>query len=240
MTEQLTEAAPAPASSAPAAPAGPTRVDWAPVPKVNLLPGEILEARRFRRVQVVLATALAGTVAVAVLGTLWAGSAVNDARDELTNAQNAVTALQAQQAKYADVPKVTGQVESARKARSLALGNDVLWYRFLNDLEGVTPSGVLLPDLTVALNSTSTAGAGGNPLAPAGIGQFSASGSAGTYQQIAALMDGLDKVNGLRSTALTSATQQSAQTGVADSVDVTVSAVLSSDALSGRYDPKAE
>jgi Tfp pilus assembly protein PilN len=238
MTEQLTGPAPGPAPASPAA-AAPTGVAWAPVPSVNLLPRQIIAARRFRRLQAGLATALVATLVVAVLATLWADGRVSSARSDLATAQTTITGLKAHQAKYAEVPKVTNQVDQATAARAQALATDVLWYRFLNDLEGVVPDGVLLPTMTIALNSAG-AGVSGNPLAPNGIGQFTASGTAKNYQQVAALMDGLDKVNGLRSTSLSSATRPAVSAGNTAVVNVTVSAVLSSDALSGRYDKKAE
>jgi hypothetical protein len=230
MTEQLTDHA---GEQAAPGPAGPVRVAWAPVPRVDLLPLRIVEARRFRRTQAMLSVALAGTLLAAVAGTLSAAQGVSSANDELSSAQTTVGNLQAQQATYAEVPKVLAQVDAATTARTTALGKDILWYRFLNDLDGVRPSGVDLPNITVAL-AGSTAVTSADPLAPAGIGSFSASGTSSRYAQVSALMDGIEKVNGLRSSSLTSATRDD------DQIRLTVAAVLSSDALSARYEKKAD
>jgi hypothetical protein len=85
MTLPFTSAAPAPDAEADTVTR--TRVDWAPVPRVNLLPPEILESRRFARTQRLLGGAVAGTVLLAGAGVLWAQLQVGSAQEALQETQ---------------------------------------------------------------------------------------------------------------------------------------------------------
>jgi hypothetical protein len=73
MTDQLTEEYAGTELAAEPGPPAPIRIPWAPVPKVNLLPIEIVEKRRFRRTQVLLGLAVLGVVLLAGVGTSLAG-----------------------------------------------------------------------------------------------------------------------------------------------------------------------
>lgn len=233
MTEQLTEDQ---VDVAPEeAPQGPIRVAWAPVPKVNLLPIEILEGRRFRRTQALLGGAVLGAVLLAAGGTFWAQQGINDANDELTSSQARVSSLTAEQARYATVPQVIAEVEAANTARTLAMGTDVLWYRYLNEVDGARPNGLKINSLTFTLNGSSTVpGSFTDPLTPNGTGTLSVQGTADQYDEVATWMESLNKITGLSAAKLTNASKD--ETGV---VTFGSGGVLDSDALSGRYDKKA-
>jgi hypothetical protein len=239
MTEQLTE----PAQDAAMFPAGPVRVSWAPIPMVNLMPLEVLEKRRFRRTRFALAGAVFVSVVLGVLGMLSAQRSVSDANDELAAAQSHVTALQMQAAKYAAVPKVTDELTAATAARTLAMGRDVLWYQYLNDLDGARPAGVQLTGLQATLNaqaavgSTSAGGGTTNPLASAGLGTVNINAEADQYDEISTWLESISKIVGLSSSALTSASNSG--TVAVPNLTFISSAVIDSDALSDRYTKKA-
>jgi Tfp pilus assembly protein PilN len=219
-------------------------VTWAPVPRVNLLPIEIVEGRRFRRNQVFLGIAVVATIAVAAAGMLLAQRSVTSANDQLTASQAKVLVLQTEQARFAAVPKVIALVDAATAARTQALGTDVLWYRYLNDLNGALPAGVRLTAITLTMNAvtaTSTgtaatsapAAASTNPLSQPGAGTITLAGTADHYADVSSWLEALDKITGFSSSSLTSATK--GDTGIIFSSG----AVITSDALSGRYDKKA-
>jgi Tfp pilus assembly protein PilN len=234
MTEQLTEELVE--IAAPPEPAGPVRIPWALVPRVNLLPVEILEGRRFRRTQLGLGVAILGTVLVAGGATYLAQRSVSDANHQLASSQARVSSLQIEQKRYAAVPEVIAEVDAANKARTLALGTDVLWYRYLNNLDGARPSGVQLTGFTVTLSAaptTSTAVASANPLSPTGLGSITFSGTAKQYSDISAWLEALNKITGLSAAALASAAADEAGHTFSSS------AVVDSDALSGRYEKEA-
>lgn len=210
-------------------PPAPARIAWAPTAKVNLLPIEIIESRRFRRTQVVLG-GLVVVVVLAIAGaTVWAQTEVTAADKDLVVAQATVTTLQQEQAKFSAVPRVVSMLEAAQNARMLALGNEVLMHTYLNELDGARPAGIDLTGLTLGLQPALTA----DPLAPTGIGTITVTGTAVRYDQVSAWMDALDKVNGTAATSLTNATRN--DTGLTFSS----SSVITADALSGRYQKKA-
>jgi len=229
MTDQLIQDQVGTEAPAETAPPAPLRIAWAPVPKVNLLPIEILESRRFRRTQGLLAAAVLVVAVLAGAGTFLAQRSVSDANDELITAQSRVTQLQAEQAKYAAVPKVVGEVEAATAARTLAMGSDVLWYQYLNDIDGARPAGVELNSLTLGLATAASAGTVASPLATSGIGAIAMNGAAGEYDEVSSWLEAINKITGFSSSSLLSAAKADG------SVGWSLNAVIDSNALSARY-----
>jgi Tfp pilus assembly protein PilN len=175
-------------TSAPAAPTSDepvhrARVEWAGVPRVDLLPPEIREGRRFRRVQRGLAAGVLVTVLATAAATTWAQLQVGAARDDLAQAQADSDRLRGQQAQFADVPKVLAKLDAARAARSAALGRDVRWYRYLDDLAVATPGSVQLSALTMTLGDGPQAAA--NPLEASGLGTVSFAGETTSFPDVA-------------------------------------------------------
>jgi Tfp pilus assembly protein PilN len=220
-------------------------VDWAPVPRVNLLPQEILDARGFRRVQVRLGLGIVLTLLLAAAGVLWAQSQVGQAQDALDATTAQTTVLQRQQARYAEVPRLTTALASAKAARAVALNQDVLWYRLMSDVALATPTGVYLTTMNLALSSGGTSGqaapsgSGGDPLVPAGIGTVSVSGTAGSYPDVAAWLEAIVRVPGLDGSTLQNATLGTT-TGSSGQLTFSSQIVIDSSSLSHRYDSKAQ
>lgn len=229
MTDQLTDEHTGTELAPDPGPPAPVRIAWAPVPKVNLLPIEIIESRRFRRTQILLAGAVLVVALLAGAGTYLAQRSVSDANDELVASQARVTQLQAEQAKYAAVPQVVGQVEAATTARALAMGSDVLWYRYLNDIDGAVPAGVELSNITASLATAASAGLPSSPLAAPGIGTIAMNGTAGQYDEVSSWLEAINKITGFSSSALTSAARADGTVGWS------LTAVIDSTALSARY-----
>src|SRR5262249_2050684 len=134
----------APAAAAP--PAG-----WATVPRVNLLPPEILEARGFVRTQRLLVAGVVAVVLLAGAGTWGASTGVSAAQATLDVAQTESNQLQAEKAKYVAVPQVNAQVDAAELARQQAMSMDVLWYSYLNQIALATTQDINLSSLTASL-----------------------------------------------------------------------------------------
>jgi hypothetical protein len=235
MTEQLTDE---PVTETLPVEAGPIRVSWASVPRVNLLPIEIIEARRFRQTKIMLAATVLGAVLVASAGVLWAQQGVNAANDELAASEFRVTSLQREQTRYAAVPLVAAQLDAANAARTRAMGADVLWYRYLNDVRDAQPANVKLDSLTLTLTSAAT-GVGADVLTAPGIGTIQTAGTAAQYSQVSAWLEALNKLNGTSSSALSNAAKAADAADPTKAVTFAVGAVITSDALSHRYDKKA-
>jgi Tfp pilus assembly protein PilN len=121
--------------------------------RVNLLPKEIEQGRRLRRTQVALAGGLILVVAAAAGVYALQVKDRQDAATDLAVVKAEGTKLQAEQEKYADVPRTIGAIDAAEAARQTALTNDVEWYRTMTNLSLTTPSNVWLTNLTLTVGS---------------------------------------------------------------------------------------
>jgi Tfp pilus assembly protein PilN len=221
-----------------------TRVEWAPVPRVNLLPPEILERRRFVKVQRRLGAAVVVTIMACVGGTWWAAQGVGDARSDLDAAEATGQSLATEKARYNEVPKVIAQVKAVRDTRAKAMSADILWYRVLNDLALSTPHSIWLTSVqfTVAdANAAAPAAASADPLSPTRVGSVTLGGKATGLEALAGWVEVLDNTAPMHDTVIASAQEVQTPPVVAPHmVEFTGSTVLTPEALSHRYDAKAE
>ncbi len=144
----------------------------ASLPRVNLLPPEIAEGRRFRRIQVALGAGVLSAVGVVGLLFVSASSSVDAANEELTAAQAEQSRLQAETAKYADVTAVYAQAAAAQAMLTEAMGQEVRYSRFLSDLSLTVPENVWVKSLTFAQTAAPAAVGSTEP----GIGTVTVSG----------------------------------------------------------------
>ncbi len=213
------------------------RVDWATVPRVNLLPPEILENRSFRRNQLIMAAAVVASVVLGGAVTLWSQHEVTAAERERDIVAARTTELRGQLAALDEVPRVIGQVDGARQARERAMANDVLWYRFMDELAVTTPNQVWLRSLQVGIDGDVAAPAT-DALTPPGIGEMTVSGTAARFTDVAQWLTSVVGVNGMAISRLQTATNDTSKN--ADE-RIAFSAIVSvnREALSHRYDRKA-
>lgn len=213
----------------------------AALPRVNLLPPEIEEGRRLRRVQAGLGAGVVGAVAVVGVLTLMAAQQVSSAQDDLDGSKAQGQTLQAQVDSYADVPAVYAQVDAAEAQLSQAMGSEIRWSYFLNDLSLRTPSKVWLESLTVtsqdAAAAAATATGTGEYLQP-GLAQISVEGRGYRHNDVAAWLEALSKEKGVSQPYFTTSKQDTV--GTEDAVSFTSQATVTEDALSHRYTQKAD
>ncbi|HET8617294.1 MAG TPA: PilN domain-containing protein [Actinomycetales bacterium] len=205
-------------------------------PRVNLLPPEILQARRLRRTKVGLAAGL--VVVVGAIGGAYVTqvNAKNRAQDDLNTAQAQGARLQAEQAKYADVPRTMAAIDRAETTRQTAMANDIEWFRTLTNVSITLPSKVWLTSLTLQVNGgTATGPAGTTPLA-GGVGSVSAVGTAMDHPDVATWLDVLGHQPGMSDAYFSSSKKK--EIGSASVVDFSSTATVTDDALSHRYDRK--
>ena len=214
-----------------------SRVDWAPVPKVNLLPREILQTRRLTG----LKRALAGGVAAVVLlcggAAVWAHAGASAAQDDLDAVQAKGAAMRTEQARYAGVPKLLNLIQAAGAARERAMSQDVLWYGLLSDLSVTTPKGVTLNSLQASMDKATTTN---DPLVPSGLGTVTFTGTAEHVPEVAAWLDAVAHMHGLDGSTLQSVTREDAGDGTAGTLNFTTTVKVTSKALTHRYDRKAD
>jgi Tfp pilus assembly protein PilN len=223
----------------------PALVSTYEVPRVNLLPGEILEARRLKRTQGFLVLGVAGVVALAAAGYLATQRQADDAEAVLTASQARTSALQAEQAKYAEVPRVLAEVDAAKSAQQTAMATDVLWYRYLNDLALTYPQNVWLTNMTASVAATGGATgeaavpvAGSNPLATPGIGTITFTGTGLDHPDVAAWLEVLDGTEGFADAYFSSS--QRAELEDQAVVQFSSTVAVTADALSHRFDREAQ
>ena len=130
-----------------------------------------------------------------------------------------------------------GQVDGARQARERAMANDVLWYRFMDELAVTTPNQVWLRSLQVGIDGDVAAPAT-DALTPPGIGEMTVSGTAARFTDVAQWLTSVVGVNGMAISRLQTATNDTSKN--ADE-RIAFSAIVSvnREALSHRYDRKA-
>jgi Tfp pilus assembly protein PilN len=200
------------------------------LPRVNLLPPEIAEKRRARKMQVGMGAAVAVAVVGVAAGYVMAHSSVSSAKSDLADAQAETSRLQTQVAQYAGDQTLRAQLSAEQGMLSTAMANEVQWSHYLNDLTLRIPDNVWVSNVTITTGSSGTTGA---TAGAGGIGQISVAGTAFTHDDVAAWLDSLAKEKGYANPYF----QNSAETfiGTRRFVNFTSTAVVTSDALSGRY-----
>jgi Tfp pilus assembly protein PilN len=211
------------------------------LPRVNLLPPEIAEARRLRRTKAALGAAVA--LSVLTVGALYynAHGGVSSAQDELTAAQSENTSLQQQLTQYQNVTALKDQVAIAQTNLQTAMGPQVLWSRYLADLSLMMPGNVWLTEVQANLG-TSTGEAGASPGGITGalpsadaIGAMSLKGSALSHRDVAAMLSALAKEKGMNDAFFTKSSETVVQNTTKTVTDFEATTNLTSGALSGRY-----
>jgi Tfp pilus assembly protein PilN len=214
---------------------------FATLPRVNLLPPEIDEQRRFKRVQGLLGIGVLASVGVVGALFLVANGQVTSAQDELSSQQAKGRSLDAQAAKYAEVPLVYAQVDAARTQLAAAMGQEVRYSYLLNNLSLNTPGKVWLTSMTVEQPDTATIAAPSAVAAPdyltPGIGTLVFQGHGYTHNDVAAWLKALATTDGLAQPYFTSSKVE--PIGSESSVTFTSQATLTDAALSKRFTDKA-
>jgi Tfp pilus assembly protein PilN len=201
----------------------------------NLLPPEIVDSRRARKVRRIVLSALAAFV-VALGGWYTLTSyQTSVARAELADAQGDVERLSQQQKRFTNLVKTQNESRAIGTQLSTLLANDVRWSRLLSSLQGALPQDVQVGSVTGALTSAANATAGSadsrlpNTSPHKLIGTVTVTGTAASKASVAAYLDALAKASGLANPSLANVTEQDQAYEFTLRLDVTASA------LSGRY-----
>jgi len=219
----------------------------ATLPRVNLLPPEIAEAARFRKIQ----AALAGVLVLAVAGVgmtyMSAQSSVSSAEEQVATATAQRATLNSQIAEFADVKTVYQRAADAQALLTAAMGQEVRYSRFLNDLSLSIPDNVWLTDATfdqaaVTAAAATPAATGARvrsaaPVVPATLGSVTMSGFAFAHNDVATWLESLATQKGYGNPYLTSSTET--LIGEREAVEWTTTVVITPSALSGRFTDQA-
>ncbi|GAA0289653.1 hypothetical protein [Kineococcus aurantiacus] len=209
------------------------------VVRVDLLPQEVAAARGGRLLRAGLGAGLVAVVGVACAAYAVTAGHVSTATDALTTEQQRTSQLQQEQRRYADVPKVMAQLQTARDVQKEVTSGDVPTYLLLDQLASRSPADLALTavNITVAGASTSSTASStassaatpaSDPLAVTGIGTVSVTGQTHSQGQVASFMDAVAALDGLADPRLTGSTLDPA-TGL---ITFTTTATLTDDATS--------
>jgi Tfp pilus assembly protein PilN len=199
------------------------------LPKVNLLPPEIAEQARFRRIQVGLGGGLLAAVGVVALLYVSAVGGVNEASTELAASTATGTQLQAESAKYSDVTAVYARAAAAEAMLTMAMGEEVRYSQFLNDLSLTVPDNVWVKNVSFAQGAVAPAVGATEP----GIGTVTFSGVGFKHDDVAVWLESLASQKGYANPYFSNST--AGLIGTRKTVDFTSTVTLTPDALSERY-----
>jgi Tfp pilus assembly protein PilN len=211
----------------------------APVmPRVNLMPPEIAEAARFRRLQLAMGGAVVAAAAVVGLLYVHAHSGVTGAQQQLDQANAQHTALQNQVTGLQSVANVYQQVAAKKALLTQAMGDEIRWSSYLNDLSLRIPDHVWLT--SVSATETGATPTTTTPLpvgTTASIGQVTFSGVAFSHDDVATWLDVISKEHGFTNVYFSNSSESSI--GTKKTVNFASTADLTDDAKSGRYSTPA-
>lgn len=203
------------------------------LPRVNLLPPEIAETVRFRRIQLGLGGGLLAAVGVVALLYVGASGAVADASAEVETADVQNTALRAETAKFADVQAVYARAAAAEAMLTTAMGEEVRYSQYLNDLSLTVPENVWVKNVSFVQGpAVAAAGAAVGTPVP-GIGTVTFTGVGFKQDDVAVWLDSLAKQKGYANPYFASSTK--ALLGNRSTVNFTSTVTMTDAALSRRY-----
>jgi Tfp pilus assembly protein PilN len=216
------------------------------LPRVNLLPPEIAEQKKARRIQMGLGAV--GVGAVVVVGALYlsATHSVTAANSDLQAAQEHTTQLQGQVAQYGEVTAITAAAATAQQQLVTAMGDEVRYSQLLNDLSLSVPSNVWLKSLTYAAatpTAPGAAGAAGATTLPSGstaagavapVATFTVTGIGFSHEDVALWLESIAGLNKTYANPYFSNSTE-ALMGTRKIVNFTSTATVVSTARSGRY-----
>jgi Tfp pilus assembly protein PilN len=203
------------------------------LPQVNLLPPEGRAARGLRATQRLLVVALAAVLAVCVGGFAFGQMQKASANKELAAAQETTRDLQAQQAKYSEVPIVLGALAETVTSIQYGLSTEVQWKKYLDGITSVLPDDASLDSyVVVAPSPLVPAAPPTDPLQDPSVGQINFAVRSATLPDTAALLNALNGISSFGDAWVSNATLASDDNG--DYYTVSASVQVHDSAYSGR------
>jgi hypothetical protein len=176
------------------------------LPQVNLLPPEVKAARGLVNTKRWLAGAVGVVLILIALVYVFSVLARSTAQSELENERAQTTQLEAEVAKYAEVPLVLSNLDRTQRALTLGTSTEVMWKSYLDAITAVLPPNVSIDSFSVMQATPWTAAQPvQDPLAAPAAGLISFSARTGTLPDNAAWLDSLASIPNLSNPTFTSA-----------------------------------
>ncbi|HEX8092643.1 hypothetical protein, partial [Jatrophihabitans sp.] len=119
----------------------------------NLIPPEVLQARRVRAIRKLMAYALCVLILIAGAGYSFAWYRSQQAADALSAEQSRTSQLLAQQKRYADVTLLQGSVAGVRTQLSRLLASDVDASALILSILTQLPQGATVSQLAITMSA---------------------------------------------------------------------------------------
>jgi hypothetical protein len=206
----------------------------------NLLPSEITDARRERKLRGFVAAFLVLVLVGLVGWDVLARRGSSTASTALAQAQAQTVTLQSQQKSFADLNKVKAADKAITTELNTLMAKDMAWYTLLPQFHAAAPAGVTITNVQVTLaaadpssatSGTGTSNGGSFPglTSSAQIGTVVVVGTASDKPHIATYLEHLAKIKGVADVYFSSAITEK------DSYQFTINMELTSAVLGGRY-----
>jgi Tfp pilus assembly protein PilN len=202
-------------------------------PRVNLLPPEIAERARLRRVQVLLAGGLAASVGLVGLLHHAASTRVDQAAAQLAKATSGTAVLQAEKSTFAEVDALYAEAAAARDRLTAAMGEEVRFSRLLDGLSTSVPEHVWLKNVTFTQDAAAAAAASAGTADAPAIGTVTFTGVGFHHDDTATWLESLEGQEGFADPYISEST--AGLLGARRTVSFTSSVTLTADALSRQY-----
>lgn len=168
----------------------------------NLIPPELLLARRLRVLRRVLALVLALVVLLAMTTFGWAWLQHQAADRDLVAVQNQTAQLQAEQSRFQPAVKVQGSITQIDGQLKTLMANDVDFSTVLGNIRNQLPANMTIGQLalTIDQSKSGTSGSGAASLDASGarhIGLVTISGKASHLADLSGFIDKLRTVPGV-------------------------------------------
>lgn len=193
----------------------------------NLLPPEVISARRVRALRKVITMVLLAVLVLAGVGYGYGFWRAHRASAALSAEQDRTVELTQQQQTFADVVRIQGTIAEVRGQLATLLTDDVDFATLMSNVLGKLPKGTSVLQMAVALTVTSAQGvSGGTDMAVLDtsghphIGTLTLTGQAHSLSQVAAFVAAVGKVRGVVGAVPTS--QQGDRTAVQFTVQLTL------------------
>jgi Tfp pilus assembly protein PilN len=212
----------------------------------DLLPDEVLDARRVRHVRRRVMLAL--VVLVLLMGgwDVYARMQTSKAQTDLTKIQNQTVGLRAREGSFAHLSAVQGETAAITDQLRKLTTSDLAWSSLLRTLNAQAPPGLAVTNVSGAMfaggtgtrttTQSGTASGGTGALDGSGqppVGTLTVTGTATDERVIASYLDALGRVKGLAVPFLTNL-------GVQDGhLSFTANLVITTAALGGRWSSPA-
>jgi hypothetical protein len=207
--------------------------------RVNLMPDEVVVARRTEKLRRQIVIALGALLAALVLWFGFSWLQTSSAENDLSAAQRNATKLQEQQTQYHDLTVAQSVTAAVNGQLSRLMVGDLSWKDMLATLRAQARADVAVNEVVGAITSgaaasnTMTPASGPavlNTTGKAAVGQLTITGTAKDKNAVAAFVDRLATVKGLAAPYVVNVSAD--QTG---HTIYTVQVLLTTDALGGRY-----